>query len=226
MNKLVALTLLGLCTLSFSLSSANVEKTKLRKVDVKLFDEKLERAFEQFKMSKIKSTMALVAEKKSSLLTQGPMQFSTIMKSGRDCHGENHDDNSCVTAVCDAVGIYGCNDSWEIEKVIDLCKGRVDGDCVKTICKFRGEYGCNDSWEIEKVVGICKENNLDGHCINVVCEKLGQYSCNDEWEIEKVGALCKDGVSGSCIASVCEKLGEYGCNDSWEIEKVVGLCKE
>jgi hypothetical protein len=141
---------------------------------------------------------------------------------GCDPYNPPPNSNECVDAVCDRLGVYGCDEQSEITSVIQACRG-VDGDCVEASCKRLGAFGCDEMSEIRNVTDNCRQV-FDGRCMDVVCGKLGVYGCDEMSEIRNVGEICKGRVDSGCIESVCKRLGVYGCDEVSEIRQVAKSC--
>ena len=137
----------------------------------------------------------------------------------RDCNPGHGERKGCVKTVCD-LGAYNCSYSHNLEKVVEMCRGDVEGECFEAMCKM-GAYNCSYSHNVEKVAQLCK--NANGRCVKVVCE-LGAYNCSYSHNLDKVVQLCQGGARGSCIKDMCS-TGAYNCSYSHNVDKVLELCK-
>jgi hypothetical protein len=108
---------------------------------------------------------------------------------GLNFHGECQRTGDCVSAVCNGLGSSGCDDRWEVDEVLQWCRGNYDGDCVATSCRFLGSSGCDDRWEVQEIARACV-GNMGGGCVQAVCSRLGDSGCDDRWEILDVIKKC------------------------------------
>jgi len=107
-----------------------------------------------------------------------------------DCDESRPSKASCITSVCDFLGVFGCDDRNEITQVGEACRGNRDGACVKATCKYLGVFGCDDMSEVTQVAGACR-GVRNTECVDTVCARLGAFGCDDLNEIKEVLQACR-----------------------------------
>jgi len=97
--------------------------------------------------------------------------------------------SDCLTAVCDRLGVFGCNSVEKMADVTRACRGNFNGMCVRTACDTIGTLQCNQPEEVLEVARSCRGNYDDG-CLRSVCDAGGPLGCNQLQTITSVARMC------------------------------------
>lgn len=132
---------------------------------------------------------------------------------------------SCMRAVCEKLDADECDDNHEIQKVVEMCKGNVNGECFQSATRRLEKSDIDDMYEAQKVAVACRE--IQGSsCIDLFINKLDTNDVDDDYEVLKIIPQCK-GVSdevADCAAFSCSKMSASNCDDDYEIVKVLKSC--
>ena len=137
----------------------------------------------------------------------------------------NPNSTSCMRAACGKLPKDECDDDSEIRRVIEMCKGNVNGECVQNATKRLDASDIDDIYEMEKVAIECR-SNLGGACVGLYINNLSENDVDDDYEAINYIKKCS-GVTNEvadCAAFTCSRLSANSCDDDYEIDRVLKSC--
>ena len=137
----------------------------------------------------------------------------------------NPNSTSCMRAACGKLPKDECDDDSEIRRVIEMCKGNVNGECVQNATKRLDASDIDDIYEMEKVAIECR-SNLGGACVGLYINNLSENDVDDDYEAINYIKKC-NGVTNEvadCAAFTCSRLSANSCDDDYEIDRVLKSC--
>lgn len=158
------------------------------------------------------------------------LYYKDQIKSTQEKHFDNPghcspNSTSCMKAACTKLPRRECDDDSEIKRVIEMCRGNVNGDCVQNATRRLETSDIDDLHEMEKIAIECR-SNLGGTCIALYINNLSENDVDDDYEVIKFIKKCS-GVSNEvadCAAFTCSRLSASSCDDDYEIDRVLKSC--
>ena len=202
--------------LSFSVFAKSAEINKKIEFEQKTLKLVNEFQIQQFNKEKLNPLKDLLAEEHET--------YRECVEECREEYGKPPRNNTgCMKYVCDQLGSYKCNETSELDKVAEICRGVNNSKCMEFTCSQIGSYKCNEVSELELVAKSCK-GVRGSSCMKYVCDQVGNYKCNELDEVSIVSKMCRGNNGKDCIEFTCNRLGSYKCNEISELQAIADKC--
>jgi hypothetical protein len=94
----------------------------------------------------------------------------------------------CVEEACKHLSARDCDDTANLNRLLQACTANYNGDCVRACCGLLSARECNELSEITLIARACS-SNVDGNCVTSICRRLGR-DCDSLEEVARVAIQC------------------------------------